>query len=212
MTDYIQVLKSELLEQFKDKPKFNDFMEAVGVQLNEVAEFYEQLRGERSVDSAVGKQLDRIGDIVVLSRDEVSRETGKNDDETYRRYIIYKILKNTCRCTYYDIMSVINMFWNGPPLIYSESLDDPAKIRFYFEASPELQDEILCIPYIKAGGVGLQITEHKTDNAKMYVGFAARRGQRYSVSCNTPVLVEKTYLADELGTIMADENGAWLVE
>ena len=85
MTDYIQVLKSELLEQFKDKPKFNDFMEAVGVQLNEVAEFYEQLRSERSVDSAVGKQLDRIGDIVVLSRDEVSRETGKNDDETYHR-------------------------------------------------------------------------------------------------------------------------------
>lgn len=212
MTDYKKKLKDDLLEQFKDKSNLNDLMEVIGVQLNDLHLFFEQLQNERSIDTAVGKQLDRIGDIVVFTRDEVSRQTGKNDDETYRRYIIYKILKNTCQCTYYDIMSVINMFWNGPPLIYSESLDDPAKIRFYFDATPELQDEILYIPYIKAGGVGLQITEHKTDEAKMYVGFAARRAQHYSVSCNTPVLVEKTYLTDENGIIMTDENGAWLVE
>ena len=38
-------------------------MEVVGIELQEVFDFYEQLRTQRSVDTAVGKQLDGVGDI-----------------------------------------------------------------------------------------------------------------------------------------------------
>ena len=66
MADYVQKLRDDLVEQFKGKPVIDALMEAVGDELNEVRQFYEDLRDKRNIQTAVGKQLDGIGDKPVL--------------------------------------------------------------------------------------------------------------------------------------------------
>ena len=68
MADYVQKLRDDLAEQFKGKPVIDALMEAVGDELNEVRQFYEDLRDKRNIQTAVGKQLDGIGDNAVLTR------------------------------------------------------------------------------------------------------------------------------------------------
>mgnify|MGYP000186388331 CR=1 FL=1 len=60
MVDYIQKLRDDLVEQFKDKPVIDALMEVVGDELNEVRQFYEDLRDKRNIQTAIGKQLDGI--------------------------------------------------------------------------------------------------------------------------------------------------------
>lgn len=218
MSDYIKRLQSDLLEQFKGRPKIDALLQVIGRQFNDVFRFYEQIRTETDIDNAVGQQLDGIGDIVVLSRSEAGKlmtgleATSNPDDETYRRYLIYKILKNTCDCTYADIMKAIGMFWKGPPLRYSEDPDKPATICFDFEASKDLADQVIGIPFVKAGGVGLHLTMHKEDESTVYFGFAMQQLITVHIDCNDAVIPERTYLSDEDDNILTDEDRAWLIE
>lgn len=218
MNNYIDSLKYDLLEQFKDKEKILALIEVIGKQFNDVYSFYEQLRDERNINTSVGKQLDGVGDIVVLSRSEAGILTGdsslpKNlDDEIYRKYLIYKVLKNTCKCTYYDIMKAIGMFWDGPPLKYTEDPEYPATMIFDFDAGKDLADQTIGIPFVRAGGVGMYMRMHKSEEANVYVGFALQRSCQSTIGCNVPVMEPYTYLADETDTILVDEIGAWLIE
>ena len=68
MVDYIRRLHDDLAEQFKDKATIEALNRTIGRQLNEVRQYFEDLRDKRGIDTAVGKQLDGVGDIVVLSR------------------------------------------------------------------------------------------------------------------------------------------------
>lgn len=131
MADYVATLKNDLVEQFRGKANIEALMEVIGAQLQQVYDFYDQLRQDRGVHTAVGKQLDGVGDIVVMTRMEAGKLAGDPipfeviDDETYRRYLIYKILKNTCDCTYPDIIKAFRMFWDRP-LYYKEDPAEPA--------------------------------------------------------------------------------------
>lgn len=173
MVDYIERLRSDLVEQFKCKPVINALIEVVGEQLSDVAVFFEELKHLRWLQTAEGRQLDGIGDIVVLSRKEAgelasfAQSDYIMDDEQYRTYLIYKIWKNTCVCTYKDIIKAFKMFWDNP-LYYSESIDEPATMRFETdELRPEDNaQKILNAPIVKPAGVGIHITA-KTVNPMM---------------------------------------------
>ena len=162
MVDYVQKLRDDLVEQFKDKPVIDALMEVVGDELNEVRQFYEDLRDKRNIQTAIGKQLDGIGGNAVLTRLEAgalacTRESVYvlNDDD-YRTYLIYKIWKNTNRCTYYDIIRAFKMFWDKP-LHYSEDPDVPATMIFETDALTPEDDvsKLLNAPFIKAAGVAI---------------------------------------------------------
>ena len=90
MADYVQKLRDDLVEQFKGKPVIDALMEAVGDELNEVRQFYEDLRDKRNIQTAVGKQLDGIGDNAVLTRLEAGALACAKesvyvlDDDAYR--------------------------------------------------------------------------------------------------------------------------------
>jgi hypothetical protein len=164
MADYVSLLKQDLIEQFKDQPVIDALMEAVGEQLNDVYKFLADLRDLRGIQTAVGKQLDGVGDIVVLSRKEAgelacfSESAFVLDDEEYRKYLIYKVWKNTCDCTYADILKSFRMFWDKP-LYYREDPDEPATMIFETgELAPEDDaSKILNAPFIKGAGVGIRI-------------------------------------------------------
>ena len=173
MADYVELLRSDLLEQFKDKPVIDALMEAIGTQLNDVRRFFEDLRDQRGVHTAVGKQLDGVGDIAVLSRLEagklacVKESVYVLDDESYRNYLIYKIWKNTNNCTYYDIIKAFRMFWDKP-LYYREDPEIPATMIFETDMLPPEVDvaRLLTAPFIKAAGVAIKIIA-KTETSEM---------------------------------------------
>lgn len=141
MADYVQKLRDDLVEQFKGKPVIDALMEAVGDELNEVRQFYEDLRDKRNIQTAVGKQLDGIGDNAVLTRLEAGALACAKesvyvlDDDAYRTYLIYKIWKNTNNCTYYDIIRAFKMFWDKP-LHYREDPAIPATMIYFYPRPP----------------------------------------------------------------------------
>ena len=163
--DYLAKLEDDLLEQFKGKPNTAVMMQALARQLQEVYQFFIGLRDKRSLDTAEGRQLDGIGDIVVLSRSE-ARQLAESadviddmDDELYRNYLKYKIGINTNLCTYREVYDAIKMFWKNSPLYYSEDPEIPATM---FLSTPVLKPEDMAerlfrLPYIKAAGVAIRI-------------------------------------------------------
>ena len=164
MADYIAALRSDLAEQFRGKLVIDALMQAIGTQLNDIRQFFEDLRDCRSIQTAQGKQLDGIGDIVALSRTEAGVLACTNesvyvlDDENYWRYLIYKVWKNTNHCTYSDIIKALRMFWTKP-LYYRESPDEPATIIFETSMLSPKDDvpRLLNAPLIKAAGVGIKV-------------------------------------------------------
>ena len=186
MADFVEKLKSDLVEQFKGKPHIEALMEVIGEQLQDVADFYEDLRTLRGIHTALGKQLDGVGDIVVLNRAEagvLARQTKAEQlitDEVYRKYLIYKVLKNTNTCTYPDIIKAFRMFWETP-LYYSEDPEKPATIILQTPVlPPEMSpQELLEAPIIKAAGVGIELTattESPVAETAVFIGGAIFNG------------------------------------
>lgn len=179
MADYVSSLKNELVEQFKGKEKIEALVEVIGIELQQVFLFFQQLRDERSINEAIGAQLDGVGVISEMTRDDVSQYvsefiTGEDvDDNTYRRYIIWKILKNTCDCTYPDIIKSFRMFWDKP-LYYSEDPEQPATMLFDTGELPGTVDTtpLFNTPLIRPAGVGLKInarTMTELESSRIYI-------------------------------------------
>ena len=75
MVDYIRRLHDDLAEQFKDKATIEALNRTIGRQLNEVRQYFEDLRDKRGIDTAVGKQLDGVGDLQTLPCGKPSPQT-----------------------------------------------------------------------------------------------------------------------------------------
>ena len=63
-TDYLTVARSRYTQQFKDKPVFDAYIKIVIQEIEELQAAFKDLKQLRDLDSAVGVQLDVIGDIV----------------------------------------------------------------------------------------------------------------------------------------------------
>lgn len=225
--DYTESLKKDLVEQFKEKKNIEAFVEAFGEQLNDVAKFFDAIRTKTDLETVEyipedkeNKQLDGIGDIVCLSRMEAGELLGFAaaveviTNEAYHHCLKYKVLKNTCNCTYYDIMKVVEMFWKDKdhPLRYSEDPNYPATIIFDFEAYRDIADKVFRLPFLRAGGVELFMRMLKKDDLSVYCGMARAQLIERSVECEIPVIEERTYLTDDEGNILTDEKGNWLAK
>ena len=213
MADFVEKLKSDLVEQFKGKPHIEALMEVIGEQLQDVADFYEDLRTLRGIHTALGKQLDGVGDIVVLSRLEAGELACVNesvyvlDDGRYRQYLIYKVWRNTNNCTYHDVMKALRMFW-PKPLYYREDPEVPATMVFETDMlSPEDDvPKLLNAPLIKAAGVGIKVIA-RTETPEMMDMLTADglmgRGYTSTVLPEIPVPVS---MEDTVRPIPAFEN------
>jgi len=217
MADYVARLKADLAEQFKGKANIEDLVEGFGTELQQVYDFFEQLRQDRGVNTAIGKQLDGVGNIVDLSRMEAGKLAGNPipfeviDDETYRQYLIYKILKNSTNCTYPDIIKAFRMFWDRP-IYYSEDPEQPATMIFDTGEMEGFVDTrpLFRTPLIRAAGVTLKLyarTSTPMDPSVLNV-FS---GLGYAVTETTLPILErdydfqtKVYVASDYGTVTQD--------
>lgn len=197
--DYARRMQNDLVEQFKGHPHIEALNEVLGRQLQDVYDFFEQLRNELTIEVALGKNLDGIGDIVSLSRMEGAQLAGDEipfdvlDDSRYRQYLKYKILKNTCNCTYRDIVTAFKMFWDKP-LYYSEDLSMPATMIFdtgeidgFVNTSP-----LFTIPLLRAAGVTLKLyARTKTTITQCSVKIASGLG--YAMTETYLPMIEKPF-------------------
>lgn len=193
MNDFIFELKNDLIEQFRGKERVEAIIEVIGYQLQEVYDFFEQLLNGRSIKIATGEQLDKIGDIVLLSRKEAKDLTTGFEgdmlpDNIYRTWLLYKILKNTGNGTYPEIIKALRMIWDKP-VLYSEEPQHPATmiLSFDYPKGNESVKSLINAPIIRPGGVGViyrgnaQDTEHK-----LYSGFALQVGKSKEIQCAVP--------------------------
>ena len=156
MVDFAEKLSVDLVEQFREQPNIEALAAVIARQLQDVFTFYEQLRTERDVHTAEGKQLDGVGNIVDLTRAQAGLLSGDPipydvmDDDKYRKFLIWKILKNTSHTTYPDIIKAFKMFWDRP-MIFDTGEMESAKDAVV-DTSP-----LFDTPLIRAAGVTLKL-------------------------------------------------------
>lgn len=209
---YAKQLKSDLIQQFRGKPKIEALVEVVADELEEVSSFIDEINKNRDVYNAVGVQLDGVGNIADISRVDAAKMAripiSEMDDELYRKYIIFKILKNTCQCTYRSLMAAIHMFWSREtPVRYAEDPDFPATIIFDIDGFTEPGGiyEMMMLPLIRAAGVGFRIrTRTDVDNG-IYLGIIQHN--QIENEFNVDEYVIPDLYTDEVGNVLATELG-----
>ena len=163
--------------QFRGKPKIEALCQCWDRQFEQIFSCLEQMKLILDVDRAQGAQLDRIGDIVVLSRADaglLAAQAGNLDfdvidDVRYRKYLKYKILENTSNATYKDIISAIKMIWGAVKIKYLENEEGPASLTVSFPYHNTAGD-VFILPPLTAAGVGIHVraeTELQPDPATL---------------------------------------------
>lgn len=212
MPKYKSLLKKDLIQEFKNRPKIDALADAFGKQLNELGEFYVQLYEKRFISSAEGKQLDIIGDILVLTRDEAKAILGVTDDlndDLYRQMLIYKAQLNFGDGTYRSIMNCLKLLTNSvKDFKYKEETSHPATIIFETESKPSAESvkELLSVPFPRAGGVGVIIRSKEKENLILGTGFTVAHHFSMGGESDDADVDDYTVISDENGLMLADEG------
>lgn len=105
------------------------------------------LESINNIDACEGVQLDRIGEIVVLSRQDAGAMIGNREladvDAVYRILLKYKAYVNSCRCKPDDIIEATQIIFGATDIAYSERKDVPATI--FLSISAPLSDLVMSI-------------------------------------------------------------------
>ena len=102
ITDHVGEAVAQLPEQWKEKPKTVAFLSALVRPWQGVEDAFWQLLVERTLDAAIGAQLDRLGARVGQSR------AGYLDDD-YRRQIRARIVTNRSRGVPRDLIKIARL-------------------------------------------------------------------------------------------------------
>lgn len=94
--DYVGIAKARLAGRINQKPLVEALLSALPNQLSILELTLDQLKNERSIDTAIGIQLDKVGEIVGEARQ------GR-DDETYRQYIRFRVFVNISKGRPHDL-------------------------------------------------------------------------------------------------------------
>jgi hypothetical protein len=133
---------SRLPEQFKRSPKFKRFLEICLEELQEIEEVIYKINQQKSLEFAVGVQLDGIGDDVGISRN------GILNDDVYRNRIAAKILINSSEGTSKNVLDtwatllknnnveLKEEFPAGIVLFSPKAIDDPSILELVSQAVP----------------------------------------------------------------------------
>ncbi|MCL1999624.1 MAG: DUF2612 domain-containing protein [Turicibacter sp.] len=193
--DLTAQLLEDLPSQFDNKPNIQALNEVLGGQLQEIHDFLVELWEQRHFPTAEGKQLDGIGDIVVLSRMQalitahLADMNVEMDDDMYRVMLAWKIFLNTSLTTYEEVHHLITLLWKNSPMIYTEDPNWPATIIFdtpLISLESWLDFRVLHIAVkVKAGGVQLIFRlriQHEMDDIPITVATAISHAVRHGIT------------------------------
>ena len=219
MIDYVELLLADIPQQYKNRPKIVALIRAFGRQLNELIEFYSQMYTDRFITTAEGKQLDLIGNILVLSRKEAKDILGINgavSDEDYRRLLIYKSQLNFGDATYKSIMNMLKVIHGeGLPFYVVEELEHPATLILETKKAPNTEpvQSMLGTQIPRAGGVGLIIRATERENVRFGVGITSALGIQINKEMEATDPDEYVIcITDEDDNILCDGDGTILID
>ena len=113
-----------LVEQYRGSERIQGLIRAVANQLTEVDEARVQAWTKRWLDTAEGKQLDGLGEILGATRQ------GRNDDE-YRLRLQAQVTINAGSGTPEDVISGVSFLTGANQVWYQE--DYPASVRIFVD-------------------------------------------------------------------------------
>lgn len=128
ITNHAEQARARLLNQFKGKPKFEALINLMAHQFQQLEDAFWQLLTERQITTAVGAQLDIIGEIIGLKR-EVDETTTLTDDEDYRAMMFIKILANVSEGTLDELIVLVTELLGHEDVVVTE----------YYPASGEVE-------------------------------------------------------------------------
>lgn len=123
----VEEWKNEIPCQFQGKKNLNAVIDAVGAQFTELEAVFSDIINKTDVRTATGKNLDMVGDIVGISRNDAYNlleltSIDELDDSSYRNVLYFQILKNNADGTYEDIMKGLHLLWGNEAIItYTEN-------------------------------------------------------------------------------------------
>ena len=123
----VEEWKNELPCQFQGKTNIGTIIDAVGAQLTELETVFSDIIEKTDVRTATGKNLDMVGDIVGISRNDAYNlleitQIDALDDESYRNVLFFQILKNNADGAYEDIMKGLHLLWGDEAIITYKEL------------------------------------------------------------------------------------------
>lgn len=118
VADHNAEMLDRRLEQFRDKQRFSDLLSVFAAQIQGLENALFQILDETDIDSAVGAQLDGIGEIV-------GEERAGREDDAYRIAVRTRIALNTSQGTVEDLLALALAISGGTQ----------ARLAEYFPAS-----------------------------------------------------------------------------
>ena len=122
ITNHVDVALGNLLQQYKEKPKIAALVTAIVGPVQTVEDAVNGMLTLRTIDGAVGVQLDKIGVIVGQAR------SGSTDD-AYRIRIKIRIIQNLSQGEPDTLITVYQALTNSDFVNYEEAY--PAGIRLF---------------------------------------------------------------------------------
>ncbi len=132
ITDHVARGIERLPEQYKGKEKIEGFVSALLAEAQNLENTFEDLQLNRSIETAVGDALDRLGVIVGLAR------LPGQTDTTYRSFLKVKIIQNLNQGTPEEVIAAAQFFLNAVSVWYLEVY--PAAVDILTTAAVPLAD------------------------------------------------------------------------
>jgi len=131
MMDYVSIARVRLAGRINQKPLVEALAVSLPKQLTIVEATLDQLKNERSIDTAIGIQLDKVGEIVGEPR-------NGRDDETYRQYIRFRVFINVSKGRPHDVIYATRFATQGDDIQYQEFF--PAQVVMFSDGYAASKD------------------------------------------------------------------------
>lgn len=161
ITDHVVQAKDRLITQYKEQPNIEAIVETYASQRQEVETVLFQLLNERSIDTAVGQQLDLLGDILDEPR------TGLTDN-IYSVRLLNKISQLNSEGTAEDLINIYKILMQADSVQYGE-IQPAHVVLLAINPNPigELSEIAQSLEGAKPAGVSIQAIS----TPSLYLGF-----------------------------------------
>lgn len=134
--DHVQQAKDRLIEQYKGKSRIGGLIEAAVTGKQVLEDVTVQLNTERAVETAVGAQLDGIGEIV-----GAVRAAGQSDAD-FRIVVRARIVQNLSKGTPEEVIEAAKFILSTEVVWFAEVY--PAAVDIFTETDldPDVADQI----------------------------------------------------------------------
>jgi hypothetical protein len=200
ITNHVARARARLKEQFKDKVKYNTFLDTFSNPSQSLEDALWQLLTERAIDTAIGSQLDNIGAIVGEAR-------GGASDADYRPRLRARIAANRSNGTVRDLNKVTRLILNDGTISFQVLQQPTAAVVMDVDdvLTDTLSDTLISfLRDTKSGGVRI-LLEYWTNAEPFKTAIFTPLNGAHSIG-NTTVTVDSTADFPSSGSIEIDRG------